>query len=456
MPVKRWQVNSCTSNRTHCSIHQGFALGILFLTRYRLEDTKKGYTAMKRIVPFHSYMLNAATLDRLVGGMMNRFAVTSAAFAVRVCSTQPPFSTGCTVEELQKSAAEFFERGEFMNAIKQWESVIESMDKADNNNNNRQYVLMSCLNNLACAYGEIGNYARKLQLLERSRDMVEQVYGRDHPQYGMVLYNIASAYEEMGRYQEMEDLLLKSLDIHERKFHSKHAKVGRVLLLLAEAHGHLGKHGAQLQVAERALEIVRRHCGPEHIQTTIALLTFSRAHGANGNHAKRLQIAQQAYDIQERKLGALNPQIALTLLELADAHGANRDYFHQKDLLEKAIELQKRAFGSQHTQLVSTYTALGDAYGNLDDRNNQFASYREALDIARQRYRGNHIVIGTASNKCAWGYLRIGKVEEAKTLAEEARRIIEGMVSEKHPAAVELRATLQELKRVTGGTGKNA
>nr|CCC89994.1 conserved hypothetical protein [Trypanosoma congolense IL3000] len=376
----------------------------------------------------------------LVGGTLltsNR----GSGVARRFCKISPPSGDQLAVEELHKAGAEAFERGDFRHAIRQWEAVMTAKGGA----NAGSVLAMNCLNNLACAYGEVGDHKRKLQLLKQSLQMVKDVYGENHPQYGMVLYNMACAYEEMGQYQEMEDLLLHSLVIHEKKFNPLHPKVGRVLLLLADAHGHLGKHEVQLQVAERAFNIVRRHCGANHMQSTHAMLTLARAHGANGNSFRRLQLAQHAYEIQEGKLGAMNPQLALTLLELADACGADGDHHRRKELLERAIEVQKRAFGSQHTLLTRTYTALGDVYGDLNDKENQASCYREALEVARQRYEGNHVIIGTAAIKCAFGYLRTGRVNKAKALAEEARGIIDVTVTENHPAAVELRALLEKL-----------
>lgn len=335
--------------------------------------------------------------------------------------------------ELNKEAAEAFEKGEFLTAIDAWEKVAQSKQHTANSP-----TLMSCLNNLACAYGEMGDNVRKLKLLEQSRQLVQTVYGTEHPQYGMVLYNMACAKEETGHYADMKQLLEESLALHEKRFNPRHAKVGRVLLLLSAAHGHLGEHAAQLQTAERAHEIVRRHCGPEHVQTTVSMLTLGRAYGAVGKVERQLQLAQAAYQIQEKTLGPMNPELAKTLLEVADAHRANGDQYNRKALLEQAVERQQRSFGQQHTHLIDTYIALGDACGELEQSKAQAQYYLEALKVARQRFQGRHIAIGKAAINAARVYQLQDKAEKAAALLEEARPIVHRNVSADHPVAKQL------------------
>ncbi|KPA82446.1 putative mitochondrial hypothetical protein [Leptomonas pyrrhocoris] len=344
--------------------------------------------------------------------------------------------------ELNKEASEAFEKGEFLVAIDAWEKVERSKQHTPNSP-----TLMSCLNNLACAYGEIGDSVRKLKLLERSRELVKEVYGTDHPQYGMVLYNMASAKEEMGLYNDMKALLEESLALHEKRFNPRHAKVGRVLLLLAAAQDHLGEHDAQVKTAERAHEIVQRHCGPDHVQTTLAMMTLGRAYGSVGQVERQLQLAQAAFNIQEKRLGPRNPQLAMTLMELAEAHKANKDYYNQRALLEEAVEVQRRSFGQQHTHLIDTYIALGDACGLLEDTKMQAQYYLEALKVARQRFQGKHIAVGKAALNAARAYLLQGNMEKASQLLREARAILERNVSPVHPLSKQLEEAASQLKK---------
>ncbi|KAG5468807.1 hypothetical protein CUR178_01643 [Leishmania enriettii] len=342
--------------------------------------------------------------------------------------------------DLSKEAAEAFEKREFLSAIEAWEKVAQSKQHTPNSP-----TLMSCLNNLACAYGEIGDHRRKLKLLERSRDLVQAVYGTDHQQYGMILYNMACAKEEMGLYADMKRLLDESLALHEKRFHARHVKVGRILLLLAAAYGHLGEHEAQLLTAKRAYKIVKHHFGPEHVQTTISMLTLGRAYGAAGQVERQLQLAQAAYSTQEKRLGPMNPQLAVTLLEVADAHKANGDFYNQKALLEQAVELQQRSFGQQHTHLIDTYIALGDACGQLENLKSQAQYYFEALKIARHRFQGKHILIGKAAVNAARAYLSQGDKAKAQALLDEARSIVELNVSPAHPLSKQLDKVTKEL-----------
>ncbi|CCW66452.1 unnamed protein product [Phytomonas sp. Hart1] len=331
-----------------------------------------------------------------------------------------------------QKATEAFKEGDYGEAIHLWELISDS-----ENHSKDSVAVIGCLYNLASVYGKVGKHARKIELLEKNRQVVERMYSTAHLQYAMALSHLACAEEEVGNYAAMRRHLEAALAVQETCLNPTNVKLARVLLLLANAHERLGESAAQLHVAARVVEILQRHYGAAHIQTTSALMILGRAYGANNQPEKHLKLVQQAFEIHEIRFGSGNPQLAQSLLELAKAHAANGDYAKQKELLDKALDVQKRAVGEQPTYLVETYLSLGDAYAKLGEVGSMVHYYNEALKMAQCEDGCSPVEIGRAAIKAALGNLQVKNLKNARKLATEAGKLLT-MVSSNHPLAKDL------------------
>ena len=85
------------------------------------------------------------------------------------------------------------------------------------------------LNNLGSAYGNLGDYQKKNELLERSLKIMEQYYGAEHLEVAKTLNNLGSAYGELGDYQKEKELLERSLKIKEQHYGAEHPEVAKTL-----------------------------------------------------------------------------------------------------------------------------------------------------------------------------------------------------------------------------------
>ena len=54
------------------------------------------------------------------------------------------------------------------------------------------------LDNLGNAYGSLGDYEKKKEILEKALKITIKNYGKEHPSTGMTLANLGTAYRDLG------------------------------------------------------------------------------------------------------------------------------------------------------------------------------------------------------------------------------------------------------------------
>ena len=109
------------------------------------------------------------------------------------------------------------------------------------------------LNNLGNAWGSIGNYERKKDLLTRALEIFEKHYGRYHPETGIALTYLGNAWGSLGDYEKRKDLLTQALEINEKHYGIDHPQTGITLTYLGNAWGSLGDYEKQKDLLTRAL-----------------------------------------------------------------------------------------------------------------------------------------------------------------------------------------------------------
>jgi tetratricopeptide (TPR) repeat protein len=80
------------------------------------------------------------------------------------------------------------------------------------------------------------------------------------------LDNLGVAYGDLGDFHKMKELLERALLIEERHYGSEHPQVAAILTDLGVVYGALGDAHKGKEVIERALLIKERHYGPDHPQ----------------------------------------------------------------------------------------------------------------------------------------------------------------------------------------------
>eukprot|EP00971_Amphidinium_carterae_P118190 2341574-Amphidinium_carterae.1 len=83
--------------------------------------------------------------------------------------------------------------------------------------------------------------------------------------------NLGSAYGDLGDYAKKRDYLERTLRINEGHYGPEHPQVAIAMTNLGNAHGDLGDASKERHYLERALRILESHYGPEHPEVAITL-----------------------------------------------------------------------------------------------------------------------------------------------------------------------------------------
>ncbi|KAH8066375.1 hypothetical protein JL722_813 [Aureococcus anophagefferens] len=227
--------------------------------------------------------------------------------------------------------------------------------------------LAGTLMGLGNAYGSLGDYAKKRDLLERAIAILEREYGSENVVVALALGNLANAHGSLGDYAKQRDVLEHVLAILERKFGRDHTTVASTLSDLGDAHGSLGDNAKARELLERALAIQERKYGGDHVYVARTLRNLGNAHGSLGDNAKARGLSERALAIFELEHGSEHSEVAITLTNLGSAHIALGDAAKARDVLERALAIHEREFGRGHVKSAETLMNLGVAHGELGD-----------------------------------------------------------------------------------------
>lgn len=239
------------------------------------------------------------------------------------------------------------------------------------------------LTNLGNAYGDLGDAAKKRDLLERALSIKEQEYGPDHRELGITLTNLGNAYGALGDATRKRDLLERALAIMEREFGSDHRDVAITLTNLGNAYGDLGDATRKRDVLERALLIKESEYGPDHREVGITLTNLGNAYGDLGEPAQQRKLLERALIIDEREYGRDHVLVAITLTNLGNAHGRLGNTRRQKELLLRTLAVFEREYDPGHVYCAMTSVFLSEAHGALREFHLARSAASSALCAAR-------------------------------------------------------------------------
>ena len=84
------------------------------------------------------------------------------------------------------------------------------------------------------ALGDLGDYAKARDVLERALAINERTYGPDHVELGITLWNLAMAHGRLGDYEKKRKILERALAINESFYGPDHSETADCRKALAK------------------------------------------------------------------------------------------------------------------------------------------------------------------------------------------------------------------------------
>jgi tetratricopeptide (TPR) repeat protein len=311
------------------------------------------------------------------------------------------FYQPCIFLTLGKSARQAFERADFVEAEKLYETLIK---KAENLRLGR-YVLPFYITNLALVYRLQARYGAAEMLHERAADCwkiarrpdplarannltnLAIVYFRQgryseaetlfqallhqeteraptHIQVAVLQCNLAELYTSQGRYPEAESLYQEARAQAEK---SAGAKLLAALLpvYLAECHVLQGRKDEALPLARDGLATVVTILGSEHYETGVCHFTLAEVYRLYERYGEAESSIRRALATWERAHGPNHPTVALGLHRLSVILASQGKYAEAEPKCKRSLRIREEILGADHPDVHRSQDTYADILRHL-------------------------------------------------------------------------------------------
>jgi len=166
---------------------------------------------------------------------------------------------------------------------------------------------------LAMAYKNQGEYAKALEMYEKSLGIKLKSLGPDHPDTAATYYEIGSVYNHQGEYAKALDMYEKSLGIKLKSLGPDHPSTAATYHEIGTVYTNQGKYAkalATLERYEKSLEIDLQSLGPDHPGTAATYHSIGTVYANQGEYAKALERYEKSLEIKLHSLGPDHPDTA--------------------------------------------------------------------------------------------------------------------------------------------------
>lgn len=180
-----------------------------------------------------------------------------------------------------------------------------------------------------------GDLAGAEQSCRKEVELLEKMFGRDHPHVAMALHNLSMLLGEEGKHEEAIPYSQRELDIVTANTPEGGTAIADALVTLAEHHYEQGRFDvAELQV-QRALDIYEAADGHHSLGVSTCLNNLGRIYENRNQNEEGVKFLEEAATIRKDILGT-HPDTAFTLLNYGTGLAALDKFLDASRVLAKA------------------------------------------------------------------------------------------------------------------------
>lgn len=195
-----------------------------------------------------------------------------------------------------------------------------------------------CLIDLAYIYGNTGRFELAEQNCLAGLELLENVYGQDHPYAAYTLRILASVYRQQGKFEQAQVLLEQGMDIMRKTIGLADPRaVAPFQIDLANLFIQQARYNEAESYFAKALPAVSDTFGPEHLYTANLLGNIAKLYVLQGRFSQAEMLITQAVSVQEKVYGTSNYLVAPSWLTMANVCWAKGDTAQAEKLIQKAL-----------------------------------------------------------------------------------------------------------------------
>ena len=293
--------------------------------------------------------------------------------------------------------------------------------------------LVFLYNNVGCAWGDLGDHHKQLEFFQKALAIQEKIFLPDHPDLGSIYNNIGYAWGQLGDHHKELEFYQKALAIREKVLLPDHPLLATSYNNIGYAWGHLGDHHEELEFYQKALAIWEKVLLPDHPDLAVSYNNMGSAWGALGDHYKQLEFYQKAIAIMEKVLPPDHPNLATSYNSVGGAWGELGDHHKQLEFYQKALSIREKVLPPDHPDLATSYNNVGSAWGELGYHYKQLTFYEKALAIREKVLLPDHSDLAASYNNIGYAWGELGNAHKQLAFYQKALSIWEKILPPDHP-----------------------
>lgn len=233
------------------------------------------------------------------------------------------------------------------------------------------------------AYG-FGDYARALELIERSIAIRARLQGPKHPMTWSSRNNRAAVLRALRRGDEANAEVRALLEHQIQTYGTMNATVARSYNNLGSGLSELGRYEESVEALVRAVEIWSATKGPQYPDLGMAFSNLGRAYAQLTQYDRALENLQAAVDVWTNAFGADDYRVGIARNNLSAAYTLMERHDEAATQGEEAYRIQVARNGPDHPDNVYPTTNLAHTYAKLE----RFVEARKWADEGVRIVRG--------------------------------------------------------------------
>lgn len=277
------------------------------------------------------------------------------------------------------------------------------------------------------SYEGLGDFDPALDLIRRSVELRQRLYGPDDPRLYASLYRLGTVLWKRGALEEALALRLDLAEMTERTVGASHPDHAESLSNLGNTYADMGDFQRSAEYLREAVEVGRRLPGEEgELDLARFLNNLGTVYYDLEDFEAAVAVTTEALEIRERLLGEENDVYAITLGNLGDMQLRLGDLERAEATFRRAEELQERIYGERHPRTAHSYVGLSEVFlrqGRLPEAEEYI---RRALDIRIATAADTYRRIASERRNLAEVLVAMGRYDEA---GDELRTAWRGLVA---------------------------
>ena len=256
------------------------------------------------------------------------------------------------------------------------------------------------LNTIGRVYNSLGLYKEASSVLEKSLNLRQELYGKQHPEVGASLNDLSETHIALGELDIAEAPLKESLSpvLHassksETKIQSS-AVMAKSLFLLGRIALERGEFETAEQRFKQSMDMYDALGQQNSIDKAAVMTQLGKSLSEQYKESEAEPWLRAALNIGKAQLGTDHPQVAEQMARLADVLEGQAKNDEAAIWFRTSLNIKRRILGIKHPDTVDTI----ENYGNFLRRNGVFDEARtlmnEALQINTELYGTQHEYVG--------------------------------------------------------------